>query len=276
MKKFKIFILLAFASCSMIAQDFSFDLIFVDGIGNRDTLVLGFDTNAGDSIDSAFGEKNIKSEKWDSIFEVRIGNEELETKTQIKDNFCEEERFWCSSDLYVLCKNWPLIIYWNSELLRNGCSEYSVLTDCHPGGWFDTEHTFIATLAEQDTVIIKNDLVYYHTVNEDTIRNFFIDIGNEGKYGAMYGPWDSGHIGINSESQIVETYPSPTSDILNIRTKGSIIKNLKLYDLKGKLILTKSKTESNSELDLSELTSGIYILCIESNLGITQQKIIKE
>jgi len=102
MRKTKLILAIFFLSSVANSQDFSFDLIFTDAIGNRDTLVLGYDDNAGDSIDTIFGEKNIINTPWSNIFEVRISSENFETKTQIKENKCGNERIYCSSELYVL------------------------------------------------------------------------------------------------------------------------------------------------------------------------------
>ena len=50
-------------------------MIFEDAVGSRDTLLIGYDTSATDSIDVFFDEKNIIATEMDSIFGVRISNE---------------------------------------------------------------------------------------------------------------------------------------------------------------------------------------------------------
>ena len=54
-------------------EEFSFPMIFEDAVGNKDTIVVGYDSLATDSIDTAFGEVDIVNQPWDSTFEVRIG-----------------------------------------------------------------------------------------------------------------------------------------------------------------------------------------------------------
>jgi hypothetical protein len=56
-------------------EEFSFELYFEDAIGNKDTLLLGYDPLATDSIDVAFGEVNIINQPWSSVFEVRAGDD---------------------------------------------------------------------------------------------------------------------------------------------------------------------------------------------------------
>lgn len=46
---------------------------FEDAAGNRDSIVVGYDTLATEDIDPAFGEAEITS-PFDSVFEVRAGS----------------------------------------------------------------------------------------------------------------------------------------------------------------------------------------------------------
>jgi len=63
--------ILLFSSTSFAQEEFSFELYFEDAVGNRDTLVLGYDENATDTIDSGFLEIDISGSIWNNTFEVR-------------------------------------------------------------------------------------------------------------------------------------------------------------------------------------------------------------
>lgn len=79
--------------------------------------------------------------------------------------------------------------------------------------------------------------------------------------------------GIDAEFSI---YPNPVYDELHI--KGSTeIKSIAIYSLAGKLFeKIRMSDETNSySLNLSELSSGIYFLLIETPNGMKSQKIIK-
>ena len=69
-----IFLLLFFPLIGLSQPEFSFDLYFEDALGNRDTVTIGYDPQATDGIDAQFGEENIISQPWDSVFEVRISD----------------------------------------------------------------------------------------------------------------------------------------------------------------------------------------------------------
>lgn len=75
MKKFYLLILFfSYVLTGFAQEQFSFQLCFEDANGNKDTLILGYDSLVTDSIDVNFGEQNIVNQSWDSIFEARAIN----------------------------------------------------------------------------------------------------------------------------------------------------------------------------------------------------------
>ncbi len=77
--KLKITLCLLFSFCLnwIQAQELSFSLYLEDATGARDTIVLGYDSLATDSIDASFGEINLLGQAWGSDFEVRATNFEF-------------------------------------------------------------------------------------------------------------------------------------------------------------------------------------------------------
>ena len=74
-------------------------------------------------------------------------------------------------------------------------------------------------------------------------------------------------------------YPNPVKDKLQIRLNNNFnaeTKNIELFSLLGDRVLLKTFTKSNTEIDVSSLSSGIYLLkCSIGNLLITKKVIIK-
>ena len=73
-------------------------------------------------------------------------------------------------------------------------------------------------------------------------------------------------------------YPNPSNSIFNIRTSQSTQYNLNVTDITGKRIITESKinsSQNNHRLDLSNFSSGIYLLTIESEGRFITRKLIK-
>src|SRR5690554_7600324 len=70
-----LFILLTFQGFSQsLTPEFEFQLYFEDAAGNRDTVTLGYDQLATDTINSQFGEVNLLNTPWGNGLDVRIGN----------------------------------------------------------------------------------------------------------------------------------------------------------------------------------------------------------
>ncbi len=79
-------------------------------------------------------------------------------------------------------------------------------------------------------------------------------------------------------SNEVKLYPNPINDILYLSNLNSFEKfSIRIYDMKGQLILKKF-LETERILDLSHLSSGVYLLSLidSSNKIILNQKIIKK
>ena len=65
-------------------------------------------------------------------------------------------------------------------------------------------------------------------------------------------------LGTNQVSEIsgLKVYPNPTKNILNIVTDSNSIKNVQIYDMIGKQVLT---INTNNEVNVSSLTPGLYL-----------------
>ncbi|HOV11910.1 MAG TPA: YCF48-related protein [Bacteroidales bacterium] len=72
----------------------------------------------------------------------------------------------------------------------------------------------------------------------------------------------------------IEVFPNPAKDMVEIRTQPkSLIEIINIY---GQLISATNTTETNSILDLSKFSSGIYFIRIKTNNLITIKRLIKE
>lgn len=73
-------------------------------------------------------------------------------------------------------------------------------------------------------------------------------------------------------------YPNPSKDIINITNTNNILVNqVEVYDLSGKLILTKSfNNEIDVQINTETLYEGTYLLQLKTNEGICVKKFIKE
>jgi len=58
-----------------------------------------------------------------------------------------------------------------------------------------------------------------------------------------------------------------------MKNTGIAIENVKIYDLNGRLI--KQEQLDHNQIEISQLPKGIYILNIETAVGILREKLIK-
>ena len=75
-----------------------------------------------------------------------------------------------------------------------------------------------------------------------------------------------------AEGNISSIYPNPTSDVLNIKTKGKIT-GVSVYDMSGKKVEVKL---SNNSVNVRNLESGTYMINIETTTGKSTEKFIKK
>ena len=73
------------------------------------------------------------------------------------------------------------------------------------------------------------------------------------------------------ESDAVQLFPNPVKEVLTIDSENPIT-HLSLYSLSGKLLIA----QTGSQLDMSHLPSGVYILKGQTTKGEFSKKIVKE
>jgi hypothetical protein len=82
------------------------------------------------------------------------------------------------------------------------------------------------------------------------------------------------HNDMDTDFNKIKIYPNPSHDkivfVSNIYEQG----NIHLFDLTGKLLLSKNSNNKIEQLDLSSFPAGLYFISIETNKGITTLKLI--
>ena len=84
---------------------------------------------------------------------------------------------------------------------------------------------------------------------------------------------------IDAFSSQVKVYPNPTSSSLSIDYNSSLgtVKSYSIADIQGRMIVDDTFEDSKTTIDLSSIESGIYILMLHTNDGISiSKKIIKK
>lgn len=84
------------------------------------------------------------------------------------------------------------------------------------------------------------------------------------------------HIIENVSSNTYLVYPNPSYGIVNIVAENGTDENYlaELYTISGTLVYTGTLKEQNNSIDLSYLSSGVYLLQIRNNNKLSNQKLI--
>lgn len=265
-------------------QEFAFKLYFQDSKGNKDTITLGYDKSATDTIDLSQGEINIIDKPLDKEFDVRVSNiwnrknlsqinDSFQTKRQIVKDNCGGWFPPVIIDLF--CTNWPISVKWDSTLFNSGCNIGSLLTSFHPGGWFDVGGGFITELTKTSGMKIQkyssSDLstyensseYYYVNKNNDTIYVFW----------QAFGDVNLPKLDVN-EYQIQNDfifYPNPAKRLMFLKGDINQVQSITVFDMAGnQRLYTKSDI-----IDLNVMIEGIYIARINLKNGkVINRKII--
>ncbi len=83
------------------------------------------------------------------------------------------------------------------------------------------------------------------------------------------------HVGGKELELTASIYPNPTKSTIKVVTDQSIMQSIQLYSLDGVKVISQIVEGHNSELDLTSLRSGIYIVKINTVDGIITKKVSK-
>lgn len=74
----------------------------------------------------------------------------------------------------------------------------------------------------------------------------------------------------------LKIYPNPTKDILNLSSSTTLINGVEVTDLNGRVVKSFDLNGlSQTELNVSDLQSGMYFVSVETDLGKGTTKIVK-
>ena len=85
-----------------------------------------------------------------------------------------------------------------------------------------------------------------------------------------------GTTGLNSieEHSSIAVFPNPTNSWINIRTEERLI-DYSITDMQGKIWLARNRINSREPIQISELSSGMYVINVRTEKGIGTNKFVK-
>lgn len=74
----------------------------------------------------------------------------------------------------------------------------------------------------------------------------------------------------------LSVYPNPTTGQVTICNAQNVLRNVNVYDVYGKLVLSENVNAETAVINLSNMPSGLYIVkAVDGNNNISTSKIIK-
>jgi hypothetical protein len=298
MNRIILFLTLALAAGAHAQEEFSFQLYFEDAMGNKDTVTIGYDPAATDSIDPQFGEVNIISQPWGNSLDVRIGDKTYEgppwnfdwltqntylTKKQILSSvYCnsfEKKSSWISIQFdtdYL-----PIRIKWNGSNFIDDCRSESSLFGGTTSLGTDTFHGTPLAWINGDSMVIDlytNEYhpeeklgVYMYNIFFYSIQYYVENLDTIGIIQFYF--WGDDGLGINKleNKSNIQIYPNPFDTHVEVNNLP-LDAELKITDLNGQIIDIE---RIGNTLKTEILNGGLYILCVKHKENISYYKIIK-
>jgi len=169
--------------------------------------------------------------------------------------------FSLNQDIFV-------VIYYDIDNAISKMWLNPVVNGSEPSTTLETDETATSTRTNLDKVRINLDSnARTATIQLDEVRigNTWLEVTTSPTAG----------ISDNNLSSKVKVYPNPANDFLNIETIGISISSVEMYNLLGKNVLTQNNS-INNKIDISHLSSGIYLLKVNAEGRTFTTKIIKD
>lgn len=256
----------------LAGQSFEIPIYFEDSVGNKDSIVLGYNELASYGIDPNFGEIDLIDSVYADDFEVRAAiygySAELgvlpriiESKKMIIGYICFDSTYFNEANSFMIViksQNWPISITWDKSSFKEQCNHMDII-DCTAGGWFDIcigGHPYLLLEMNHKDTATYYDTEFKTEANGDTLGalffSFFSDFGS--------------NVSLVQNNNIISVNPNPTSGQFHISYPLTEDDKIIITDLSGKSIPYK---QSLQEIDLLSAAEGIYLLTLRLDKGGT-------
>ena len=272
------------------AQDFLTTIHFQDTLGNIDSVQVGYDITATAFVDPIFGEMDIQDIPLHDSLDIRLAQVNLnllECEYMYVNTSLEAITYYSKIDILprncegydtntsinngilpfttILIKNdyLPLKMKWDSLQFTNICESASLVTDWHPGIWFDA---ICADVTLPRTMLSEQNEVWINTPSGIQIENQFGDTLS--MFFLAIIPDFLDNISLLKEENI-KVFPNPSTNVLFIEGLENTNFRIEIYDAIGQ----KKITTDDSKIDISTWENGMYYLQVLTKEG---QQVIRK
>lgn len=252
----------------------SFQLYFEDLSGNKDTIIVGWDSLATDSVDANFGEIDISNQPWNSTFEVRtlqkgFINGSLEVIGESKKSILRKRDQYSvvfikiiKGALEEVNMTWDATVF-NDSLISGSFLELTETAD--PPTW-------IKVNIQNGQFVFADNNPPFTNCNGQVC---------EATFKLIFAKNFPGYISLEEVKQLeFEVFPNPTSNefTIHIPNSSNLRKStFKLINALGVVVLEKQTNAVNTKLSLENQPNGMYFVQLKgSNSTVLTKKIIKK
>jgi hypothetical protein len=208
--------------------------------------------------------------------------------TQLQTLNCEGNRYLSELDL-TGCIELQSLNCADNALLNLDLAKLDKLTEFN-GSWQNVDLTLFKNEAGEYTLsIFLNDPAFENSAisysdgilksTDKTVRGTYFSVQTNKKgfelTGSMWLSY-SDEVGIDSpESMQLKIYPNPTTGELKVESGELKVEHIDIYDVKGRKQLSTFNFQLSTEIDISHLPAGVYVVKVMTEQGGITKKIIK-
>ena len=86
---------------------------------------------------------------------------------------------------------------------------------------------------------------------------------------------DNGIARVRDLSEEVTVYPNPTRDWVEVRSEGSEVLGVTVYDMRGQVVHREEATRRHGRVSIGALPNGVYMMKVETDRGTAIKKVVK-
>ena len=115
-----------------------------------------------------------------------------------------------------------------------------------------------------------------YLANNTAIVYEYLDQKNQGMSVRCLKDNNTGIKDVDKKRKVIEIYPNPASDKVNIVNSTDKNLDMTIYNLAGLIIIQKLIISGNNEINVNDLPNGIYIIKVIGGNILFEQKFVKD
>ena len=127
----------------------------------------------------------------------------------------------------------------------------------------ENEHNpvlMLPTLDHRDSIRVMLEVEYPESGLRDSVEKTL-----------YYGS----NTGVEENADDVTLYPNPNEGRFTVSSKQSVLKRIEVYDVSGRLMKTEDTNGSTTIIDISGLASGMYMVRVSTERGVSSKTVMK-